>query len=104
MRTWVGGAPPPTQVRRPRLAAEHLELGARPKRLGRPFTHWSIRKLATTWPPTRTGGCTWGGDGYVLAAPRPGRARLPRARQQHWGRPRIRAGLPHTPRTFPVHR
>jgi transposase len=58
---WAGGRPP-------RVTAEDeafiVEVDrTRPAKLGRPFTHWSIRKLAdylTTNPPAR---CGSGGNG-----------------------------------------
>ena len=52
---WAGGRPR-------RISAEGeaflIETATtRPGELGRPFTHWSLRKLVGTWPTTPGGSC-----------------------------------------------
>jgi transposase len=102
---WAGG--------RPRLISDgDIEVivtaaRTRPEKLGQPFTHWSLRKLAGYLAglgrPVRIGRERlrqllherWRNaharHPYVLAAQRRERARIRSERQQRWGRPKPKA-------------
>nr|WP_246002626.1 helix-turn-helix domain-containing protein [Allorhizocola rhizosphaerae] len=49
---WAGGRP--CRISGEDEAFIVATANARPIKLGLPFTHWSLRKLADSWAPTRT--------------------------------------------------
>ncbi len=78
---WAGGRPRQISAEDEAFLVETAR--TRPRKLGYPFTHWSVRKLIGYWPTTRTGWCTSAGNGPVgscsttrspFSRPRPGRS------------------------------